>query len=139
MSPAIARLRLPVFSLLSTNSAKARMLPRSGFVQVLATRPKCPLRESPQCRERVDGASNRSAALSRSVRGHRPSDRTWRRFPLSCGHFGLAVLHAVWPPLFVAIARATPSHHSPAGRRHHVATRLGKYQSLFLTEHHLLN
>ena len=33
MSPAIARLRLPVSWLLSTNSAKARMLPRSGFVQ----------------------------------------------------------------------------------------------------------
>ena len=34
-----------------------------------ATRPKCPIRESPQCRERVDGASNPAAALSRWVRG----------------------------------------------------------------------
>ena len=33
MSPAIARFRLPVSWFLSTNFAKARMLPRSGFVQ----------------------------------------------------------------------------------------------------------
>jgi len=41
MSPAIARLRLPVSWLLSTNSAKARMLPRSGFVQRLTNARSC--------------------------------------------------------------------------------------------------